>query len=90
MFYVVSYDVPDDRKRNRIAKTLLDFGERVQYSVFECILDEKIFEKLINRLHRIISEEDSIRIYPMCAKCEREIAVFGRGGVTKEEDVYIL
>jgi CRISPR-associated protein Cas2 len=38
MFYVVSYDIPEDRKRDRASKTLLDFGARVQYSVFECIL----------------------------------------------------
>jgi CRISPR-associated protein Cas2 len=43
MFYVVSYDIPEDRKRDRVSKTLLDFGARVQYSVFECILDGKQF-----------------------------------------------
>lgn len=32
--YLVAYDVPDDRRRSRIASTLQAFGLRVQYSVF--------------------------------------------------------
>jgi CRISPR-associated protein Cas2 len=41
MLILVSYDVPDDRRRTRLAHALKDFGERVQYSVFECRLDER-------------------------------------------------
>lgn len=33
MLIVVSYDIPNDRRRTRLAHTLKDFGERVQYSV---------------------------------------------------------
>jgi len=32
MLILVTYDVPDDRRRTRLAHTLKDFGERVQYS----------------------------------------------------------
>jgi CRISPR-associated protein Cas2 len=44
MFVLVSYDVvtSDDtgqRRLRRVAKTCKDFGQRVQYSVFECIVD---------------------------------------------------
>lgn len=35
-------------------------------------------------------EEDSVRIYSLCAGCERAIAIIGQGEVTKNEDVYIL
>jgi CRISPR-associated protein Cas2 len=90
MFYVVSYDIPDDRKRDRVSKTLLDFGTRVQYSVFECILDNKLLEKMTAKLSRIISDEDSVRIYALCAKCEGVARVLGKGEVTKDENVFIL
>jgi CRISPR-associated endonuclease Cas2 len=33
-----------------MAKTLLDFGDRVQESVFECRLDESRFDRLLKRL----------------------------------------
>jgi CRISPR-associated protein Cas2 len=90
MFYVVSYDIPDDRKRDRVSKTLLDFGTRVQYSVFECILDNKLLEKMTAKLSRIISDEDSVRIYALCAKCEGVAKVLGKGEVTKDGNVFIL
>ena len=35
-FTIVSYDISDDRRRARVAKLLLDYGDRVQYSVFCC------------------------------------------------------
>jgi CRISPR-associated protein Cas2 len=90
MFYIVSYDIPNDRKRNKVAKTLLNFGDRVQYSVFECILDEKQLEKMTSKLGTIISDEDSVRIYALCAKCQGIVKVLGKGSVTKDENVFIL
>ncbi len=90
MFYIVSYDIPDDKKRDKIAKVMLDFGTRVQYSVFECILDNKLLQKMINKLERIVSDEDSVRIYALCAKCEGVAKVFGKGEISKDKNVFIL
>jgi CRISPR-associated protein Cas2 len=90
MFYVVSYDIPEDRKRDRVSKTLLDFGVRVQYSVFECILDGKLLEKMTAKLIKLISDEDSVRIYALCAKCEGAAKVLGKGELSKDENVFIL
>ncbi|RJO61278.1 CRISPR-associated endonuclease Cas2 [candidate division WS5 bacterium] len=90
MLHIVSYDIPDDKKRLRIAKTLRDFGSRVQYSVFECIIDDKGLEIMTSRISRIISEEDSVRIYALCGKCLGTVKILGRGNLTKDEDVYIL
>jgi len=91
MFYVVSYDIPDDKRRGSVAKTLLDFGARVQYSVFECIMDDSAHQEMMNRLFKIVvEEEDKIRVYALCAKCEGGIAVLGSGEVTKDKEVYIL
>jgi CRISPR-associated protein Cas2 len=90
MFYIVSYDIPDDRKRNRVSKTLLDFGTRVQYSVFECIMDDKLLEKMIKRLSKMITDEDSVRIYALCGKCKGVVKILGRGKLTDDEKVYIV
>jgi CRISPR-associated protein Cas2 len=91
MFYIVSYDITDDRKRTKVAKTMLDFGTRVQYSVFECIInEEKLLEKMVAKLSKFISDEDSVRIYALCAKCNKVVKVLGRGNVTKDKEVFIL
>jgi len=90
MFYVVSYDVPDDRKRDKVAKILLDFGKRVQYSVFECIMDDEALSNMKARFAAIVSGEDSVRIYALCAKCEKVAIVMGTGTITKDENIFIL
>jgi CRISPR-associated protein Cas2 len=91
MLYIVSYDISDDKRRLQVAKTLLDFGTRVQYSVFECIMEESSRREMMDRLIRIIvDEEDKIRVYSLCARCESSITVLGSGEVTKDAEVYIL
>ncbi len=64
MFYVIVYDIPCDKRRKKIADLLEGYGERVQYSVFECVLNKGQYQQLTHRLKKIINlEEDSIRIY---------------------------
>ncbi len=91
MLILVSYDVPDDRRRTRLAHTLKDFGERVQYSVFECRLDERAQQTLRERLARLIDpEEDSLRIYRLCKECDRLLEVLGTAKRTDDPDVFVL
>jgi len=88
---VVSYDIPDDRRRVRLAQVLKDFGVRVQYSVFECHLEPDGLEKLRHRLEKLVSpEEDSIRLYRFCQDCGTKQEIYGQGGPTEEPEVYIL
>ncbi len=90
MFYIISYDVSDDKRRTQIAEILKDFGTRVQYSVFECLLTEDQFAVLLRRLRLSIDPTtDSLRCYRLCQACVDEIIVEGRGDVTQDEDVYI-
>ncbi len=91
MFYLIAYDIPDNRRRLKVAKTLLDFGGRVQYSVFEARLDGKLLEELVGRIGEILDkDEDSVKIYPLCATCESGIRILGQERRLREEDVYIL
>ena len=91
MFYIVSYDIVSNKRRNEVAKTLEGFGTRVQYSVFECLLTEDQFEVLRKRLRALIDPAtDSIRSYRLCHACLDEIVLDGPGEVTRDEEVYIL
>jgi CRISPR-associated protein Cas2 len=54
MNYIISYDIPDTKRRTKIAKTLLDFGDRVQYSVFEAELTDELYCKMRRRLKRYL------------------------------------
>ena len=91
MFCLVSYDIPDDKRRTKLAKAIKDFGDRVQYSVFECIPDEGLFAQLTGRIASIIDMgEDSVRIYRICGSCEKQIQIIGQGDISRLEDVYIV
>jgi len=91
MLILVSYDIPADRRRVKVAKTLEDFGERVQYSVFECDLEEEYLERLQARLAKIVQEEeDSIRYYRFCARCKGAVEVLGRGEIPGDEPEVIV
>ena len=69
MLVLVSYDVATkdpggSRRLNRVAKACLDYGQRVQYSVFECIVDPAHWVVLKQRLiDEIDPEKDSLRFY---------------------------
>lgn len=78
-FVVVSYDIPDDRRRTRVWKLLKDYGERVQYSVFECVLRPGDLKRLRERLKPLlVMEEDDVRFYRLCESCRRKATVWGR------------
>jgi CRISPR-associated protein Cas2 len=91
MFYVVSYDISDTPRRTKIANILEDFGDRVQYSVFECLLEPNLLEEMVGRLGKVVkADEDSVRVYALCGNCEKLIEVMGQGEVGKEKRCYIV
>jgi CRISPR-associated protein Cas2 len=92
MFYLVTYDISNDQRRTKVAKILEDFGDRVQYSVFEMELDRADqLDEMQVRLEKVIdSQADSIRIYFLCQGCQTKIAILGQGKVYQDEEVYII
>jgi len=91
MFVVVSYDIVNDKKRSKVANLLEDYGTRVQYSVFECNLTNKIFDKMTNDVIKYINiEKDSLRIYEVCEGCKSRIKVYGKGKVAEDEEVIVV
>jgi CRISPR-associated protein Cas2 len=90
MRLLVTYDICDDRRLRRVAKINEDFGARVQKSVFECNLRENQLLKLKRRLQEVMApEEDSVRIYRLCARCAGSVEVIGTGVLLEDEEVII-
>ena len=91
MFYVISYDIPDDRRRGQLAKTLKGFGTRVQYSVFEAHLSRRQFEELQRAVARVVDPtKDSIRYYALCSACTARIEVPALGNVTSDPETIVV
>jgi CRISPR-associated protein Cas2 len=84
MEVLVAYDVSTDttagrRRLRRVAKVCEGHGQRVQKSVFECVLNPAEMEQLKHRLRREVNpEEDSLRIYRLREPRDRYLQVIGR------------
>ena len=89
--YIICYDVPDDRRRTRLAHALDKYGDRVQYSVFEAVLEHRLFDSLMNEMHQLIKpEEDRIHVYPFCAACADRVQRLGAAGPAPGEEIVFV
>lgn len=83
MYVLVTYDVSTTSaagrtRLRRVAKTCLDFGQRVQNSVFELLVDYSQWIECKKRLTDIIDpEQDSLRFYYLGNNWQRRIEHFG-------------
>jgi len=83
VFVLVSYDVATSenggqRRLRRVAKACEDYGQRVQFSVFECIVDPAQWTVLKQRLiDEIDQEKDSLRFYYLGANWRRRVEHIG-------------
>lgn len=83
MEVLVTYDVrtdsPAGRKRlRRVANVCLGYGQRVQYSVFECRVTPEQLVRLEHKLRQEIDEaQDSLRIYRLAGPREQVLTVIG-------------
>ena len=70
VFYLVTYDVAKNKRRKKLSDLLLEYGVRIQYSVFECDLSEKDLRNLEKKAGEIIDTScDSVLFYPLCRNC---------------------
>lgn len=91
MQHVICYDVADDRRRSRVSLVLLDFGVRVQESVFVAHLDEALAERMRERLSRVVDQEkDRLHVFPICAACEGKAWVCGDEPVATDPAYYVV
>jgi len=96
MLVVVSYDVstitPKGRRRlRRVAKTCQNYGQRVQFSVFECVVDPAQWtmfrQKLIDEIN---PEKDSLRFYFLGANWRRRVEHVGAKKIHDPEGPLIV
>lgn len=83
MHLLITYDVATSteggqKRLRRVAKVCLDFGQRVQFSVFECQVDPARYVQLKERLAKEIDPEtDSLRFYNLGAEWDRRVEHIG-------------
>lgn len=96
MLVLITYDVNTEDAKGRgrlrkVAKQCVNYGQRVQNSVFECILDPGQCKLLKAKLLDIIDiERDSLRFYYLGNNYENKIEHYGAKEVCAQEGVLIL
>jgi len=96
MMVLVSYDVSTKtaggiRRLRKIAEICLDYGLRVQNSVFECKVDPAQWESLKERLLSMYdTEEDSLRFYYLGSNWKRRVEHHGGAEIQDIEDTLIV
>jgi len=85
---LVIYDLSDDKRRLNLAKLLKGYGQRVQYSGFEVMLDRVTYGRMVRAITETIEPEDNVRIYRIHS--EGDVTILGWGEVFYEEEVIVL
>ena len=93
---MITYDVAVNeeggaRRLRRVARACLDWGQRVQYSVFECIVDPAQWTMLKARLLKEMDEEkDSMRFYFLGSNWKRRVEHVGAKKTLDQEGPLII
>lgn len=90
-FILITYDISNDRRRTKLHNTLLSYGTPVQYSVFECLLDEAGEKAMHQAVRRVIRpRKDHLRFYYLCANCLRRVETTAGQSVLSELPIAIV
>jgi CRISPR-associated protein Cas2 len=96
MFVLVTYDVSTTtragrRRLRRVAQACLNFGQRVQFSVFECNVGETELVRLRHSLlEELDPEEDSLRLYTLGEDPSRRVEHYGQKPSQDFEDILLV
>lgn len=93
---LITYDVATStqggsKRLRKVAKKCQDYGQRVQHSVFECVVDATQFVQLKKELVDLIDQEvDSLRIYKMGTNYKHKVEHIGAKESLSIEDALIF
>lgn len=96
MFVLITYDVSTQsvdgkRRLRKVAKICENYGQRVQNSVFECVVDSVLLQKIKKEINQVIDkDEDSIRYYNLGKKGIEKVEHIGVKTSFNIEDVLII
>lgn len=88
---IVAYDISDEKRLTRVAKVMLDYGVRVQKSIFEIAAPDNVFLIMKRRVEEIIvAEVDGVKYFPLCNRCAGTVEIIGQGQFTDPDREYYV
>lgn len=96
MLVLITYDVntetaAGEKRLRQVAKQCTNYGQRVQNSVFECVMDAAKYREVQHRLEQIIDKEkDSLRFYLLGNDYKSKVIHIGAKASFSVEDTLII
>jgi CRISPR-associated protein Cas2 len=76
--WLITYDIANPGRLQRVAKIMESYGVRLQKSVFECLLRPGDLQRLLRKLEKEMdTATDGIKCFPLCKRCEQKCTVLG-------------
>lgn len=85
MLVICLFDITCDKRRTKVNKVLQGYGERCQYSVYECVISTSQLRRLQKEIKDIIEGDDRVNYYPLCGKDIEQRKASGCGIVSWPE-----
>ena len=87
--WTLSYDIAEPRRLRRVARTALAHGERIQKSLYLCMLDHDAAGTLQHQLDQLMdASADRALLRPICRACRRATRTQGEGGHPERQEPF--
>jgi len=88
LWYLICYDIRDQKRWRRAYKILRGYGSSLQYSIFRCQLGPVEIERLRWELESVLEAEDALMFIGLCSGCVERITARNRDGVWEEKGTF--
>jgi CRISPR-associated protein Cas2 len=91
MYILITYDISNDKRRNKIDKLLSSYGMRVNYSVFELDIKPHKLSEIEFTLSKLMHKDDSVRLYRFTKSTIQDSIELGnnRANPFEKESAYV-